>query len=93
MVNDIGAHRLSGQHHTVSPSSPSMTGAFTPHSMLPVMRNGTSALPVRKRMPACPSTSRAASRASMSANSISKLCFPFSGSRSSWAGRSAATAS
>lgn len=28
--------------------------------MLPVMRNGTSALAVRKRMPARPSTSRAA---------------------------------
>ena len=82
MVNDMGAHRLSGQHHTVRLSSPSMTGAFTPHSMLPVMRNGTSALPVRKRMPARPSTSRAASRSSMEANSISKLCLPFSASRS-----------
>ena len=57
-----------------------MTGAFTPHSMLPVMRKGTSALPVRKRMPAVASTSRAASRSSMVSNSISKDCLPFSAS-------------
>ena len=93
IVNDMGAHRLSGQHHTVRPSKPSMTGAATPHSMLPVMRNGTSALPVRKRMSARASTSRAASRASMSANSISKLCLPFSASRSACGGSSPATAS
>ena len=60
MVNEMGAHSDSGQHHTVSPSTPSMTGARTPHSMLPVMRKGTSVFEVRKRRPAAASASRAA---------------------------------
>ncbi len=63
-----------------------MTGAATPHSMLPVMRKGTSVFDVRKRMPAPASTVRAASRASMSANSISKEDLFPSASRKLWGG-------
>ena len=92
MVNEMGAHRLSGQHHTVRPSTPSMTGAFTPHSMLPVMRNGTSVLLVRNRMPAAVSTGRASSRSAMVSNSISKLCLPSSAARKRCEGSLSATA-
>ena len=93
MVNEMGAHSDSGQHHTVSPSTPSMTGARTPHSMLPVMRKGTSVFEVRKRRPAAASASRARSRSPMEANSISKDCLLPSAGRNSWGGSSAAMAS
>ena len=92
MVNEIGAHSDSGQHHTVRPRTSSMTGAFTPHSMLPVMRKGTSVFPMRKRMFARVSKGRAASRSSIDENSSSKLCLPFSAGRKACFGRSAAIA-
>lgn len=92
-VNEMGAQSDSGQHHTVRPSTPSMAGAGTPQSMLPVMRNGSRHLPVRKRRPAPSSTSRARSRASQSANSTEKdCCLPW-GSCTVWGGSSVATAS
>ena len=57
MVNAHGRPQAFGPApHRQALRRPSMTGAFTPHSMLPVMRKGTSALPVRKRMPAAVST-------------------------------------
>ena len=49
-------------------------GSAHAHSMLPVMRKGTSVFEVRKRMAAAASASRAASRSPMEANSISKDC-------------------
>ena len=44
----MGAHRLSGQHQQVTSVTPSTSGTGTPQSMLPVMRKGTSALPLRE---------------------------------------------
>ncbi len=67
-MNEIGAHSDSGQHHVVSPATPSISGVGTPHSMLPVMRNGRSVLPVLKRTPAAASASRALSRSSHEPN-------------------------
>ena len=61
-VNEMGAHSDSGQHHAVRPSTPSTAGTGTPQSMLPVMREGSSVLPVRKRTPAAARASRAVSR-------------------------------
>ena len=89
----MGAHRLSGQHQTVRPLVPSSSGAGTPQSMLPVMRNGSRHLPVRKRTPAASSLSRASSRSSQPEKVSEKDCWPFSGSASVWTGSSAATAS
>ena len=89
----MGAQRLSGQHQTVRPEVPSMSGAGTPQSMLPVMRNGSRHLPVRKRTPAPSSTSRASSRASQSANSTEKLAWFPCGSCTVWAGSLSAAAS
>ena len=63
-----------------------MSGAGTPQSMLPVMRNGSRHLPVRKRTPAPSSTSRASSRASQSAKVTEKDCWLPSGSVTVWAG-------
>lgn len=58
----MGAHRLSGQHQQVTSVTPSTSGTGTPQSMLPVMRKGTSALPLRKRTPPLASTAWASSR-------------------------------
>ena len=58
----MGAQRLSGQHQQVRSWQPSISGTGTPHVILPVMRNGTSAVPERKRTPPRPSGSCAASR-------------------------------
>ena len=58
----MGAHRLSGQHQHVTSRTPSIWGTGTPQPMLPVMRNGTSALPERKRTPARFSTACDSSR-------------------------------
>ena len=62
-------------------------GAQTPQPALPEIRKGTSVLPVLKRIPSFVSTSRAASRASIVSNSISKLCLPFSAPRYTWTPR------
>ena len=69
-VNEIGAHNDSGHTQIVSPSSPSSTGAGTPHSMLPVRRNGTKVLPARNRMLLSFNSSFALSRSFKFINSI-----------------------
>ena len=89
----MGAQRLSGQHQTVRPLVPSSSGAGTPQSMFPVMRNGSRHLPVRKRTPAASSFSRASSRASQPEKVSEKDCWPPSASVSVCSGSWSATAS
>src|SRR5690606_38233441 len=66
IVKDIGAHSDSGQTQSVRPSSPSMHGAGTPHSIFPVSLNGTSVFPVLYRIPFSVSTEHARSLLSRS---------------------------
>ena len=92
-VKLMGAQRLSGHTHAVRSRHPSMSGRGTPHSTLPEMRNGTSALPERKRTPARLSTSWASSRSrQVGKTTVNEPLLP-SASMTSWAGSSARTAS
>ena len=88
----MGAHRLSGQHQQVTSVTPSTSGTGTPQSMLPVMRKGTSALPLRKRTPPLASTAWASSRSFQLGKVTVKLLLLPSGSSTVCSGSWSSTA-
>ena len=89
----MGAHRLSGHTQQVRLVQPQSLGTGTPHSTLPVMRKGTSALPERKRTPPRFSTSCASSRSRQLGNATVKELLLPSGSMTVCAGSSSSMAS